>query len=633
MFRLRASRATLFLSFLLVLAASLIFLSPHGHLTPSHDDPAHPPFDLGLSGQNSWLNFISQSSSALFQSVADLPGLQYGTDGLVRGWEDVHELVEHGGVGLKKKDRKRLKEVRDRHPIETLIELGKQRWETLLARQSKTLPQAVTEYTRRYNRAPPKGFEEWWQFCKRNKVRIVDDYDQINRDIEPFLALSPELFRRRLIIRRVDLSPTTESILSGERAVSVRAKALFNLLEPIAQYFYTDVTFYGSDHDMGKNLLGDDQRQAALEAVREGRFLTEMDLKGYEKTQGRVAVGGLASACPEGSPAWNRSLDIQEGRMVGPLTERETTFIYDHQTASDFCVHPRLTHLHGALSFDTPRDTVLRPLFQYSKLSLNPEFLTTPLEAFANLSSSAAQEKYSPWEEKTVNKLFWRGSGTGDAYSKRKNYNWRQSHRTRLALMAQRRDGDEEVWVKRGREWEKEKWGVGKLNEAYLDVGMSGKPHQCKQEDGTCDEMASEIKFLDRVPQEKAAQYKYVFDVDGNGWSSRFHRLLSSGSVVLKSTIYPEWYSDWMIPWYHYIPCKVDYSDIYHIMSFFSGSPEGRVAGRDDLAREIAMHGREFTEEFWRWEDMQAYMFRLLLEYARLTAPDRQTASYHKSYT
>ena len=41
--------------------------------------------------------------------------------------------------------------------------------------------------------------------------------------------------------------------------------------------------------------------------------------------------------------------------------------------------------------------------------------------------------------------------------------------------------------------------------------------------------------------------------VDGNGWSSRFHRLLLSGSVVLKSTIYPEFYSEWLTPWYHYI--------------------------------------------------------------------------------
>jgi hypothetical protein len=29
--------------------------------------------------------------------------------------------------------------------------------------------------------------------------------------------------------------------------------------------------------------------------------------------------------------------------------------------------------------------------------------------------------------------------------------------------------------------------------------------------------------------------------VDGNGWSARFKRLMTTNSVVLKSTIFPEW--------------------------------------------------------------------------------------------
>jgi hypothetical protein len=37
--------------------------------------------------------------------------------------------------------------------------------------------------------------------------------------------------------------------------------------------------------------------------------------------------------------------------------------------------------------------------------------------------------------------------------------------------------------------------------------------------------------------------YAHLLLVDGNGWSSRFNRLLMSGSVVLKTTIYPEWNS------------------------------------------------------------------------------------------
>lgn len=78
---------------------------------------------------------------------------------------------------------------------------------------------------------------------------------------------------------------------------------------------------------------------------------------------------------------------------------------------------------------------------------------------------------------------------------------------------------------------------------------------------------------------------------------------------------------DWLIPWVHYVPVQVDYSDLYNIMSFFSGPPSHngsqmiRDGGNDELAKAIAEAGRQFGEEHWRWVDMQGYMFRLLLEY------------------
>lgn len=45
-------------------------------------------------------------------------------------------------------------------------------------RQSKTLPQAVIEYRKRYGRNPPKGFESWWKFARQNNIKIVDDVRQ-----------------------------------------------------------------------------------------------------------------------------------------------------------------------------------------------------------------------------------------------------------------------------------------------------------------------------------------------------------------------------------------------------------------------------------------------------------------------
>jgi hypothetical protein len=53
---------------------------------------------------------------------------------------------------------------------------------------------------------------------------------------------------------------------------------------------------------------------------------------------------------------------------------------------------------------------------------------------------------------------------------------------------------------------------------------------------------------------------------------------------------------------------QIDYSDLYDISAFFIGSPDGRVPGRDDLAKQIAEQGRQFALDHWRWQDMQAYV-------------------------
>lgn len=45
----------------------------------------------------------------------------------------------------------------------------------------------------------------------------------------------------------------------------------------------------------------------------------------------------------------------------------------------------------------------------------------------------------------------------------------------------------------------------------------------------------------------------WAMPLDGNGWSGRYQSLLASGSVVLKATVFPEWISDWLIPYYHFI--------------------------------------------------------------------------------
>ena len=68
----------------------------------------------------------------------------------------------------------------------------------MLAKQSTTLSEAVEEYKRRYKRAPPVGFDVWWQFCEENNVKLPDEYDTIMEDLEVFHALSPDVMRARV---------------------------------------------------------------------------------------------------------------------------------------------------------------------------------------------------------------------------------------------------------------------------------------------------------------------------------------------------------------------------------------------------------------------------------------------------
>ncbi len=68
------------------------------------------------------------------------------------------------------------------------------------------------------------------------------------------------------------------------------------------------------------------------------------------------------------------------------------------------------------------------------------------------------------------------------------------------------------------------------------------------------------------------------------------------------------------VPWYHFVPVQYSYSDLWDILSFLDGAPDGSTEGHEDIARDIARHGVEFAHAELRREEMQSYMFLFLLE-------------------
>jgi hypothetical protein len=123
------------------------------------------------------------------------------------------------------------------------------------------------------------------------------------------------------------------------------------------------------------------------------------------------------------------------------------------------------------------------------------------------------------------------------------------------------------------------------------------------------------------VSMKKQYAYKYLPDIDGNSYSGRYRAFLQSSSLPLKSSIYAEWHDDRLFPWVHFVPFDSSFMDIYGIMDYF-------LRGRDPEAEQIAMDGQKWAQAVLRREDMRLYVWRLLLEYARVVDDNRDRLAF-----
>lgn len=229
----------------------------------------------------------------------------------------------------------------------------------------------------------------------------------------------------------------------------------------------------------------------------------------------------------------------------------QPSFIQDHYEATDFCRHPGNLPLHSLTNNYGigPRAVNIHPLFSHCKTSLYADMVVTPLEQYgANGGIDVA------WSDKVHNKILWRGSVTGSRYDR--GIAWRSTQRVRLTAVTNSASesvmktiystpssGNDTLIAFDA--------SLAVVNPSYFDMAFTGKPIACSNDDGTCEAMLRHLHWDKKtfMHNEVANQYKYVMDVDGNGWSGRFHRLMSSNAAVLKSQGYTEWWGDRIQPW------------------------------------------------------------------------------------
>jgi len=251
----------------------------------------------------------------------------------------------------------------------------------------------------------------------------------------------------------------------------------------------------------------------------------------------------------------------------------------------------------------------------------------------------------TPWERKT-DKIFWRGATTGGGSSPPGFAP--QYHRQRFVQMASSRTTDKRNIVfadpPKSSSYHSAEVSMNDLNDDIMDVAFV-KAVDFYNYPGGYEGYTADHRFDEGVFLGDHWRHKFLVDLDGMSYSGRFFAFLESDSAVVKSSVYREFYSDWLQPWLHYIPLSNSYQEIYNIHAFFSGATEStlhaansttlelppeerRPVDGDRRLRRIARAGKQWRKAFGRKEDMEAYMYRLCLEYARLWADDREAMSF-----
>jgi Glycosyl transferase family 90 len=540
------------------------------------------------------------------------------------------------------------------HPMQNLILKQQKQFSDLLNNQSKSLEDAVTEYRRRYGISPPPKFHVWYEFAQKRKVKLVDEFDSLHQMLTPFWALDPKSLRSRVKEAIGFKENNLLAVLIRDGRISFVQEANStetewireNIVDMLGGFVHhlPDMDLAFNLHDEPRIVLPNDQLSRLLNiATAEMMRLSDSSLKLRNSFSFRPsdmnsgqAIENIRTSrfnrfsrqnswshsrisCPLDSPArfiGDSASDNTSSWAYGPLS-----FVRNTTALTDICLSPSLQNNHGFFErpnvFNIAQDLI--PIFSESKVSSFQDILY-PSPWYWARKTVYDPNTDIPFEKKNST-IYWRGSSTG-GYSRKGG--WRHQHRQRIVRTLNNPESSEKVLVHDVNQ-------NGTWQEAALQSSLSSPSTLIDvsfTHIGQCDssDCAAQREFFtvrDLEPQWNAWRSKLALDVDGNAFSGRFHALLSSRSAVVKMAVFREWWGEWIRPWVHYIPLSVQGHEWWEVIRWFLNDDEGLKA-----AEEIGMAGMQWSSTAFRKEDMQAWMFRLLLEYGRLIDDDRENIGF-----
>lgn len=384
----------------------------------------------------------------------------------------------------------------------------------------------------------------------------------------------------------------------------------------------------------------------------------------WSDISGQPYMHSASAACPPDSKARSDNMTLYMAEHASSQS-RKLSIIGNHNRSIDLChVGPHIASLHSMLHSPSNLLNTARlvPVFSDGKTNVNNDILYPSMLYWDGSTDGDADYAYSDtydyaWDDKN-DIIYWRGTTTGalkDAAA------WPNMQRERLVrtLNGTAMAGTNVSVLSTdpmhpGAYTQLLGFSPARFAQEHADVAfVRGGPATCGR---NCSALESTWGFRNRSSLAKQFRAKYVVDVDAEGAvSGRFRALLMSKSVPVKSTVFREWHTSRVFEWVHFVPMDVEYREAYSLLSYFVGyggarvrvggvkaKPEGGgmgggeggenegvyVARHDVEGRGVGANGAEWARQVLRREDMEVYMFRLLLEYGRIIDDNRDYVGY-----
>lgn len=557
----------------------------------------------------------------------------------------------------------------NRHPVGELIYKNRVEADRWLrhATVSTTLHTAVTEYKERHHgRDPPPNFDAWFDFALQKKSVIIDRFDQIETDVLPFWGLKPSKIKEGLEFVKTLPDVGIITIAAGRASHNQPADLshklvldeIVSLISSFAQHL-PEMEFAINLRERPRILAPwDDVHRLAEKGSRPRSKLEKVLPQALSKrsdedqmmprdSETSTSIDFVtaqdfrrlqALACPPGSKTrasitWN----VRDHCASCADAHSQGQILQDWHSSLDPCHQPDIFNLHDfhTLPHQSDIHQELLPLFSGSKTSSFNDILLPMIRPTANEKVDTSRF------DSKKDHLFWQQEPQPQPITHDMLHGGHRNRLVRLINNATIFDKQSMlVGVKSGKEvkYVYEEVATREANKLFATdisyVNLAGS---------TCDnpncQLVQRERFglKDKAEDDALHSSRYFLVLDtSDGPSPDVVPALRANGLPFVSTIFREWFTERLMPWTHFVPVDPRYHGLHSTLAYFVGlKGRGKLAGRDQVmegsvqdARWIAEQGRKWAETAVRREDMEVYLFRLLLEWGRVISDDRDDVGF-----